>query len=914
MKKRLVSFLLCFLMLFSLCSTAYGVTIEYEDANGDRVRLNDFLDTKGHWAHDTILKCAEYGLVVGNQGKFMPNQPMTRGQFAVVIDRMLGLDTMAYNLYNDLPNDAYYRDSILKCVAAGYINGVSANQVNPNGYATREQVATIICRIFEIDTSYYGYTSFVDDAKISAWAKPSVAAVQRLGYMVGDNAKRFNPQSNITRAEVLTLINNIANTYIPKRDSSDLGDIFKGNFPTNIVTSRNISLVNSTVGRDLVLTQAASNVELQNTIIMGRLLVMGRSSIDLEKCTISQIYLVDGKSSVEGIDKNIREVYIANYASETSLDDYPERLVLEPGTRVRVDGIFYENTTNSTKIYYGLELKADLAAEQGYVVGGARISGAKFTQEFDNTIKVDNIKIVVGDSKIKEVGVLWLDQESDEDVIAPTYQNYDSKTVYKSNKIAEPFSIDVGTVCGTRAYRVYAVDEEGLFAYSETVTFTEYDFNINMKITDNDYPKKLDVELVMTGDSIPEIRNVRIVYDRYETYSENHKEMSMRLYRDDDAEYQPDENKYKRYTATIISDDERVNGETIYYPPTAFGYIITFVDGNVINRFPVLTEVVPQGAKPVTTLSLGSISLNNDRIIVDNSRLVTSYVAVQEVGVVYKESESESVTSPSNSSVGWTYLEGGYNIPSNDNYIFDSAIRISDIDKNTFIAPYVKTSGGYYYGSISKVVNNWKGDEGGPQIIGAIEATVLDDNTVVLKIPYKTKNALDIYADNAILTATKNGVTDSSLQGACIFDLDSVVNDYGDIIYVCLDNLSAKSEYSLSIRLEDNDGLFSNIVSVNFNTSNQVPITIKNKGLEAGLTKYEILLPNVHDYKVVAGCLVGNTASNVKIIEDSLSFYAYTNVFDNPSKYQLELACKYSVKEGSGAKHYYSFTRSINLH
>ena len=34
-------------MLFSLCSTAYGVTITYEDAKGKTVKLSDFLDTKG---------------------------------------------------------------------------------------------------------------------------------------------------------------------------------------------------------------------------------------------------------------------------------------------------------------------------------------------------------------------------------------------------------------------------------------------------------------------------------------------------------------------------------------------------------------------------------------------------------------------------------------------------------------------------------------------------------------------------------------------------------------------------------------------------------------------------------------------------------------------------------------------------
>ena len=900
MKKKVLSLLLCLTMVFSLCAPIYGVTIEYQDAKGNRVKLDDFLDTKGHWAHDIILKCAEYGLVVGNNGNFMPNQPMTRGQFAVVMDRMLGLKTTSYNIFTDLPNDAYYRDSILRCVAAGYINGVSANQVNPNGYATREQVATMICRIFEIDTSYYGYTSFVDDAQISSWAKPSVAAVQRLGYMVGDNNKRFNPQSNITRAEVLTLINNIANTYIPKRDNTDLGDDFKGNFPTNIVTSRNISLINSTVGRDLVLTHAASSVDLTGTTIMGRLLAMNKVNITLERSTINQIYLVDGKSSVDGIDKNIREVYIAKYASESSLDAYPERLVLEAGTRVRVDGVFYENTSNTTKVYYGIELKADLAAEQGYVVGGAKISGAKFTQDFDNAIKVDGIKITVGDSKVKEVGVIWLDQEDDEDIVNPTYQNYDGKTVYKSNKIAEPFSINVGSVRGTRAYRVYVLDEAGLFAYSDTSVFTEYDFNITMKITDNDYPKKLDVELVMTGDSIPAIRNVRVVYDRHETYSEVHEETSMRLYKDDDAEYQPDENKYRRYTATISSDNERdkVSGETIYYPPTAFGYIITFNDGSVINRFPVLTEAIPQGAKPITTLSLGTIKLSdNDKIIIDNSKVVTSYVAVQEVGIVYKESASESVNSPSNSSVGWERIAGGYDISSNDSYVFDSTIRISDREKNTFIAPYVKTSGGYYYGEVSKVENDWQADEDGDNIV-SVNSYVLGDGEVLFVVEC---------ADEPLLGNSWVSLgEDLGMKKLSTLELKSK----GNTSYFVVRGLDKDKFYDIPLRIYKDNDAKSNVVSVNFKT--ETPFLFTNKKTEDGYTYFTFNSSKVLPCSwTISSPKFVNSSEVVRVYNES-NIRLDSSVKTTNEKVKLNLS--YVIAYGSALNITYDFTMTLPLY
>ena len=894
-----------------------AVKIEHTDKYGETVVLNDFLDTKGHWAHDTILKCAEYGLVAGNNGYYMPNKPIKRGDLAIIIDRMLGLKTVSYNIFNDLPNDSYYRDSVLRCVASGYIAGTSANTVSPEGFATREQVAVIICRMFNIDTSYYGYTSFADDAQIGAWAKPSVAAVKRLGYMVGGGGNKFNPKSNITRAELITLINNIANTYIPKSDRTGQGNSFKGSFPTNLVTCKNITLNQSTVGRDLILTQSASSVTLANTTVMGRLLAMGKANVSLSNSSVSQIYLVDGKSTVSGVSDKINEVYVAQYASESTLDDFPVKLVLESGVRVKVSGQMYENDSVYTKTYYGDELKADLAAEQGYVVGGPKISGVKFVQTQDNALSVENIKITVGDTRVEEVGVIWLDQEDDEDIVVPTYQNKDGKTVYKSNKIVEPFGFDVGAVKGTRAYRVYAIDEDGLYAYSNTYTFTEYDFDINLKVLDNDYPKKLDVEIVMTGDSIPGIRNIRVVYDRDELYSESHNETNMKLYSDPDAEYQPDNSKYRRYTATLTSDYERdkKTGEVVYYAPTAFGYIITFSDGTIINRFPVLTDTVPAGVKPVTTLSVGSVTFSgNNKINFNNNKIITNHIAVQEVGIAYRESSSSSVTPPSENLSAWDFAVGAYDIEPNESYYFNTSVFTTDKNKNTFYCPYVKTSGGYYFGSVSKVSNNWAGDEGGPKITGNLYANVLDENTVVLSIPYSTTNPLDIYADNGILVATKNGENDGSLEGAYLYKFDTVVNGEDGVLYLCLDNLSAKSDYGLTIRLEDSQGLVSNIATVNFNTSNMIPISLSEKGTEGAWISYKVTFPNIYYYTLNGICFVDNINGQVISNKKVTDYYVHIKDVVNLSGLQIKLNCQYAVFDALGDLHYYPFTRILTLY
>lgn len=890
-------------MMLSLSTTAFAVTIEHTNGKGETVKLNDFLDTKGHWAHDTILKCAEYGWVAGNNGNFMPNKNIKRGDLAIILDRMLGLKTTTYNFFNDLPNDSYYRDAILRCVAAGYIAGTTSNTVSPEGFATREQVAVILCRMFNLDTSYSGYTGFADDSQIGAWSRGSVYAMKRLGYMNGTGDNRVKPKSYITRAELITLLNNIANTYIPKKDTTSQGSSFKGDYPTNIVTSRNIELTNSTVGRDIILTQASSSLSISNTVVRGRILALGKNSISLSNSTASQIVLMDGKSTITGGD-GADEIYIAQYASESSIDKIPNKLVLESGVRVRVDGVMYENTSTKTKIYYGEDLKAAIADEQGYVVGGPKVSGVKFAQDQDNTVTVSGIKVTVGDSAVKEVGVIWLDQKDDEDTVNPTYQNCDGKKVYNSDKIGEPFGFTVGKVSGTRAYRVYVKDKDGLFAYSTSTVFSEYEFSTSLKIYDNAYPEKLDVEVVLRGDSIPDISNIRVVYDVNELYSENHNEVSLRLYSDPDAEVQPDTTKYKRYTATITSPTTRVDGQTVYTPPTAFGYIITFKNGTIINRFPILTNALPDGVSPMSELTTGSAVYNGgNSFTVKNSKITTRYAVPQEVGIVYKTSDSLSVSRPVADASGWTRKSSSVSVGLNESASFDSVIPLNSTTGYTHYAAYVKTSNGYWYGDVKSMSNDVQGDENGYVLTGAT-VDVITKNSAVIAISYTGK---DIESSGSISLGNELGMYNLSDS-----QIDCCIVKGTHKIYFRLDNLNANTAYSLPIRIYTPSNDKSNIMNVSFNTSCPLSLSLMNKDTSGTYIRYTTKVNSNNVVKTYLISAVPVSGSDFVYIGDYT--YLYLSKDANLSALKLNVNYRCYFEMGSYGNVCYSFNDVISVY
>ena len=888
-------------MLFSV--NVFGLSIIYEDPEGKTVKLNDFLDTQGHWAHDTIWKVADYGLIVGSNGNFMPDQPIKRGDLAIIIDRMLGLKSISYNYFNDLYNNDYYAESLLKCVAAEYITGIGANEIDPNGYATREQVAVILSRMFDLNSNNYSSsTNFKDDSKINSWARNSVSAMSKLGYINGTDKGYFNPQSYITRAELVTMLNNIANTYIPKKVSalSSSSSEYKNNFPTNVITSRNVILTDSMVNRDLIVTQDAGGVTLNNTTVKGRLLVMAKSSISLKDSYVSQIVLLDGKTTITGITNNVSSVRISLSASESTLDNIPNMIILDSGSRVKVNGIMYENYSTRTKTYYASDLQADISDEQGYIIGGPKISGAKFEQDMDNTITVSNIRIIAGESDIREIGVIWLEQDDDENAKNPTYKKNDGKKIYRSDKIDEVIEFEVGEVEGTCAYRVYVKDKDGLLAYSNSIIFSEYQYSTTLKIYDNKYPEKLDVEVVFKGESVPDISSVRVVYDIAELYSEKHKEVSLRLYSDPDAEYQPDTTKYKRYVGTINSDTERVNGETVYTPPTAFGYIITFKNGTLINRFPILTNAVPEGVSPMANLETGSaIYTGGTSLNIKDNKITTRYVVPQEVGVVYKTSTSESVSRPTADASGWIRKVSYVSLDVNESADFSVSIPLSLKEGYTYYSAYVKTSNGYWYGGVKKFTNDVQGDENGPKLYSSVEPNIISPTAVFIPFTYSTNNSLYSNEKDFVVRILKNDSVDNDwiLNGYSHFEVKIYSSE--NLGYIYIDGLESNSNYLIDFQLKDNQNLKSNKVSYSFDTANYQKYQLRSKVItNETILNYELESPNAN-YTILGVDIVGNSEATVLFTEENKKLSIGRIDVSRPENLKLEI--KYRVPISTSA-------------
>lgn len=173
----------------------------------------NFTDITNHWAKDSIEFVVARGILAGiGDGKFAPNNAMTRGMFVTALGRLAEVDTKAYtkSSFSDVKADAYYMTYVEWASKNGIVNGIGGGLFAPVRSITREQMAVMIANYakvigFELP-KVHAENTFADHAKISTWAKDAVKTVQMTGIISGKNGNIFDPQGTASRAEVSAVL------------------------------------------------------------------------------------------------------------------------------------------------------------------------------------------------------------------------------------------------------------------------------------------------------------------------------------------------------------------------------------------------------------------------------------------------------------------------------------------------------------------------------------------------------------------------------------------------------------------------------------------------------------------------------------------------------------------------------------
>ena len=139
-----------------------------------------------------------------------PQNGITRAEVATIFFRLLTDETRnanstKSNSYSDVAAGAWYNHAVSTLSAMGIVKGDSQGKFNPNAPITRAEFAAIAARFDD-----KANTAAVDFSDIAShWAKDEISAAANNGWINGYTDGTFRPNNKITRAEAMTLVNRV---------------------------------------------------------------------------------------------------------------------------------------------------------------------------------------------------------------------------------------------------------------------------------------------------------------------------------------------------------------------------------------------------------------------------------------------------------------------------------------------------------------------------------------------------------------------------------------------------------------------------------------------------------------------------------------------------------------------------------
>jgi len=208
--KKILSILAVFLLIAVFAPRVCAQTIE------------DVSDS--HWASEEINAVLKMGIMVlDDSGKFNPTRSVSRAHFNTMLLRALGhKPTIAVleNKFDDVPQDYWGYDDILKSDEIGLIYGYPDNTFRPDNLITKTETASIISHITKEREENADALDQFDDAKsVPAWGRVQYAKTIDMNiYVNHPDENKLTPNKVLNRAEAAVLLHKLTLAFNAVKD------------------------------------------------------------------------------------------------------------------------------------------------------------------------------------------------------------------------------------------------------------------------------------------------------------------------------------------------------------------------------------------------------------------------------------------------------------------------------------------------------------------------------------------------------------------------------------------------------------------------------------------------------------------------------------------------------------------------
>ena len=201
---------------FTMPASAVKVSVSYvKDDSAVVEPTTGFSDVAATaWYAKAVKYAVDKGMMNGVGGnKFAPDGVTNRGMIVTVLYRLENEPTASAVSFTDVESGAYYANAVAWASANGIVTGYGNGKFGPNDSITREQFAAILYRYAQYkkydvsvgeDTNILSYN---DAQSISSYAIPAIQWACGAGVMNGSNG-RLTPKLGATRAQAAQLLMN----------------------------------------------------------------------------------------------------------------------------------------------------------------------------------------------------------------------------------------------------------------------------------------------------------------------------------------------------------------------------------------------------------------------------------------------------------------------------------------------------------------------------------------------------------------------------------------------------------------------------------------------------------------------------------------------------------------------------------
>ena len=195
---------------------------DFSDSLSTAVKYADTVRNYRGTTPDLLNDSDHFAYVIGYMdGNVRPYGLISRAETTTIFFRLLkdsvrDGNLLTSNTYTDVPDDYWANTAISTMTGLGIVQGRSTTTFDPKAPITRAQFAAI-CARFDTGKSN-GEQTFSDIQ--GHWAEKYIERAAELGWIKGFEDGTFRPDTYITRAQAMTMINRVLNR-IPE-DESDL--------------------------------------------------------------------------------------------------------------------------------------------------------------------------------------------------------------------------------------------------------------------------------------------------------------------------------------------------------------------------------------------------------------------------------------------------------------------------------------------------------------------------------------------------------------------------------------------------------------------------------------------------------------------------------------------------------------------